>query len=56
MSSLHSAFCIQLIVSNFSSLSIVFQEFCTGIIVAAVDLRFSLLLLTKASAVEEETK
>jgi hypothetical protein len=56
MSSLIQAFLIQLIVSNFSSLSIVFQQFSTGIIVGAVDLCFSLLLLTKASAVEGETK
>jgi hypothetical protein len=36
--------------------SLQYQQFFTGIAVGAVDLRFSLLLLRKAGAVEEETK
>jgi len=47
---------IQLIVLNFPSVPIAFHQFLTWIAQGAVDLRFSLLLLTKASAVEEETK
>jgi len=45
-----------LVASNFSSLAIVFHQFFTWIALSDVDLRFSLLLLRKASATEEETK
>jgi hypothetical protein len=37
-------------------LPIVFHQFFTCIALGDVDLRFSLMLLRKASAVEEETK
>jgi len=43
-------------VSNFSSVSTVFHQFLTWIALGDVDLRFSLLSLRKASAVEEETE
>jgi len=46
-----STYCIQFLLST-NYLTPVF----TWIAVGAVDLRFPLLLLTKASAVEEETK
>jgi hypothetical protein len=42
--------------SNFSSVPIVFHQFFTCIAPGDVDLHFSLLLLRKASAAEEETK
>jgi hypothetical protein len=45
-----------LIVFNFYSVPIVFHQFFAWIALGDVDLHFSLLLLTKASAVEEETK
>jgi hypothetical protein len=37
---------------NFSSKSIVFCRFCTWIAQGDIDLRFSLILVTKANAVE----
>ena len=43
-------------VSNFSSVPTVFHQFLTCIALDDVDLRFSLMLLRKASAVEEETE
>jgi len=43
-------------VSYFPSVPIAFHQFLTWIAVVPVDLRFPLLLLTKASAVEDETK
>ena len=43
-------------VSNFSSVPIVFRQFFTCTALGDVDLRFSLMLLRKCSAVEEETK
>jgi hypothetical protein len=43
-------------VSNFPSVPIVFQQFFTGIAVADVCVCFSLVLLRKASDVEEVTK
>jgi hypothetical protein len=46
----------KLTASNLSSLPIVTHQFFTCIAQGDVDLRFPLLLLTKASAVEEETK
>jgi hypothetical protein len=45
----------QLIVSNFSPVTIVIHQFFTLIAVGDVDLHFS-LVLSKASAVEEEKK
>jgi hypothetical protein len=45
-----------LIASNFSSVRIVFHQFFTWIALGDVDLRFSLMLLRKASAVEVSTK
>jgi hypothetical protein len=42
--------------SNFSSTPMVFQRFFTWIALGDADLRFSLLLARKTSAVEEETK
>jgi hypothetical protein len=42
--------------SNFSSMPIVFHQFFTWIALGDVDLCFSLELLRKAIAVEEETK
>jgi hypothetical protein len=46
----------QFILSNFSAVPTAFHQFLTWIALDDVDLRFSLVLLTKASAVEEETK
>ena len=48
-------FLIQLITSNFSSVLIVFRPFFTSIVLGDADLHFSLMLVTKANAVEEET-
>jgi hypothetical protein len=42
--------------SNFSSIPIVFHQFFTWIALGDVDLRFSLILVGKANAIEEETK
>jgi hypothetical protein len=41
---------------NFSSVLIVFCRFFTWIALGDADLRFSLLLVRKASAAEEQTK
>jgi len=41
--------------SNFSSTHIVFHRFFTWIALGDIDLHFSLILVTKANAVEEET-
>ena len=43
-------------VSNFSSVPTVFYQFLTCVALGDVDLRFSLMSLRKASAVEEETE
>ena len=56
MSTIHSPFSSQLITCNFSSILIVFHQFFTWIALGDADLRFSLILVRKASAVEEETK
>jgi len=48
-------FSSQLITSNFSSIPTVFQQFFTWITLGDVDLCFSLILVTKANAVERET-
>jgi hypothetical protein len=45
----------QLITSNFSSVLIVFPTFFTWISLGDADLCFSLMLESKANAVEEET-
>jgi hypothetical protein len=45
-----------LIMSNFSSIPIVFHQLFTWIALGDVDLCFSLRLVRKASAVEEEIK
>jgi hypothetical protein len=42
--------------SNFSSILIVFWQFFTWIALGDADLRFSLMLVRKANAVEGETK
>ena len=44
----------RLVMSNFSSLLIVFYRFFTWIALGDVDLRFSLMLARKANVVEEE--
>jgi hypothetical protein len=56
MSTVRSPFSSWLITSNFSSVPIVFRRFFTLIAPGVVDLRFSLMLVRKANAVEEETK
>ena len=45
-----------LIMSNFSSVPIVFCRFSTWIALSDVDLHFFLMLIREASAVEEATK
>ena len=45
----------QLVASTFSSVMIVVHRFCTWIAPSDVDLLFSLILVTKTSAVEGET-
>jgi hypothetical protein len=49
-------FSMSLIMSDFSSVPIVFCRFFTWIPLGDVDLRFSLMLVRKANAVEEETE
>jgi hypothetical protein len=41
---------------NFSSVLIVFRQFFTLILLGDADLRFSLILVRKANAVEAQTK
>ena len=52
----HSLFFCRFIVSNFPSVPTVFHQFLTCIALCDVHLRFSLVLLRTASAVEEETE
>jgi len=52
MTTICSPFSSQVITSNFSSVLIVFRQFCTWIAPSDVDLCFLLILMTKASAVE----
>jgi len=52
---IRSRFSIQLIISNFSPILIVFRPLFTPVALSDADLRFSLMLVTKASAVGEET-
>jgi hypothetical protein len=56
MSTICSPFSSQLIMSNLSSTPNVFCRFFTWIAIGYVDLHFSLMLVRKANAVEEETK
>jgi hypothetical protein len=56
MATIHSPFSSPLIISNFSSLPIVFHRFFTWIALSDVDLHFSLMLIRGANAVEEATK
>jgi hypothetical protein len=56
MSTICSPFSSQLITSNFSSMPIVFRQFSIWIALGDVELCFSLMLVRKANAVEEETK
>jgi len=55
MSTIHSAFSSQLIMSNFSSIPILFLQLFTWIALHDVDLCFSLILIIKANAVESGT-
>jgi hypothetical protein len=55
MSTIHSPFWSRLISSNFSSVLIVFPWLFTWIELGNVDLRFSLMLIIKANAVEGGT-
>jgi len=55
MSTIHSPFSSRPIKSNFSSILIVFRQFFTWFALAGVDLYFSITLVRKANAVEEET-
>jgi hypothetical protein len=50
MSTIHSPFSSQLITSNFSSVPIVFHQFFTCIALEDVDLHFSLICVSKATA------
>jgi hypothetical protein len=56
MSTIRSPFSSRLITSNFSSVLIVCCRFFTLIALGDADLRFSLILVRKANAVEEETE
>jgi len=55
MPTIHWAFSSWLIMSNFSSIPILFLQFFTWIALHDVDLCFSLILITKANAVESGT-
>jgi len=55
MSTIHSPLSSRPIKSNFSSILIVFRQFFTWFALADVDLYFSITLVRKANAVEEET-
>jgi hypothetical protein len=55
MSTIHSAFPSQLIMSNFSSITMLFLQFFTWIAPHDVDLHFSLIFIIKANAVESGT-
>jgi len=54
MSTIHSPFSSQLIMSNPSSILIVFRQFFTSIALGDVDLSFSLMLVRKANVLEEK--
>jgi hypothetical protein len=56
MSTIRSRFSSRLIACNFSSILIAFRRFLTWIALGDADLGFSLKLVRKANAVEEETK
>ena len=55
MPTICSPFSSQLITSNLSSILIIFHQFFTRSAPGNVDLHFSLILVTKANAVEAET-
>jgi hypothetical protein len=55
MSTIRSPFSGWLITSNFSAVLIVFHRFFTWIALGDVDLRFSLILVTNANAVQGGT-
>jgi len=55
MSTICSPFSSQLITFNFSSIPIIFCQFFTWIALGNADLQSSLILVTKANAVEGET-
>ena len=54
MSTIRSHFSSQLITSNFSSIMIVVRRFFTWTALGGVDLRFSLMLVRKANAVDRK--
>jgi hypothetical protein len=54
MSTIHSPFSSQPITSNFSSVLIVSHHFFAGIAIGDVDLRFSLIWVTKSNFVGRE--
>jgi len=56
MSPIRWPFSSQLITSNFSLILLSFANFFTWVALGDVDLCFSLMLLRKANAVEEDTK
>ena len=56
MSTIHSPFSHRLITRNFSTVQIVIRHFFTWIALGDGDLRFSLMSVRKASAVEEESR
>jgi len=56
MSAIHSPFSSQLITSNFASVWNVVHRFFTWIALGDVHFHFSLMLIRKANAVEEETR
>jgi hypothetical protein len=55
-STIRSPFSSRIITHNFSSIPIVFRRFFTWIALGDEDLRFSLILVRKANAVEQQTK
>jgi hypothetical protein len=56
MSAIHLPFSSQLITSNFSSVWNVIHRFFIWIALGVVDSHFSLILIRKANAIEEETR
>ena len=56
VATIHSPFSSPLIMSNFSSVPIIFCRFSTWIALSDVDLHFSFMLVRETNAVEEATK
>jgi hypothetical protein len=56
MATIHSPFPSPLVMSDFSSVPIVFHRFPTWIALSDVDLHFLLMLVREANVVEETTK